>query len=244
VRLAALALVALALAGCETTAEKSAKLEKAAKLAQKEAAAHGVVGQQGLSVATQSRIIKVGATQLLRSAEGTAVVVTLHNTSAMAQRDVPIAITLRGASGAPVYSNNAAGLSPSLVSAPLIAAHGQLNWIDDQIQPSGTPVSVTVRVGEGKPLAAPAPQLSVEGAQETQEAAGPGAEGKVLNHSPTAQQELVVFAVASRAGAIVAAGRAVIPEAAASGTTHFQLFFIGDPRGAQVQYEVPPTAVG
>ena len=47
VRLAALALVALALAGCETTAEKSARLEKAAKLAQKEAAAHGVVGKQG-----------------------------------------------------------------------------------------------------------------------------------------------------------------------------------------------------
>ena len=75
--------------------------------------------------------------------------------------------------------------------------------------------------------------------QLTHEVAGPGAEGKILNHSPTAQQELVVFAVARHGAAIVAAGRAVIPEAAPSGATHFQLFFTGSPAGASVSYRGP-----
>ncbi len=243
-RLAALALVALALAGCETTAEKSAKLEKAAKLAQKQAAARGVVGQQGVTVAHESSIIKVAGTTVLHGSEGAAVVVTLHNTSATAQRKIPIAITVRSASGATLYTNDEPGLSPSLTSVPLIPAHGELSWIDDQIQASGTPASVTARVGEGTPLTGTAPVLSVEGVQLTHEVAGPGAEGKILNHSPTAQQELVVFAVARHGAAIVAAGRAVIPEAAPSGATHFQLFFTGSPAGASVSYEAPPTTIG
>ena len=124
VRLAALALVALALAGCETTAEKSARLEKAAKLAQKQAAAHGVVGKQGVSVAHVSRIIKVTGTTVLHSPEGAAVVVTLHNTSATAQRKIPIAITVHDASGATVYTNN----EPGLVALAGFGASDSRTW--------------------------------------------------------------------------------------------------------------------
>jgi hypothetical protein len=43
---------------------------------------------------------------------------------------------------------------------------------------------------------------------------------------------------------VVAAGRAVLASLEAGGTTPFQIFFIGDPKGAQLQLSVPPTSGG
>jgi hypothetical protein len=45
---------------------------------------------------------------------------------------------------------------------------------------------------------------------------GPSEEGALANESHTAQQELVIYAIARRAQRIVAAGRAVLPEAPAA----------------------------
>ncbi len=52
-RRAALVLVALALTGCETTAEKSARLERQAKLA-----ANGALAQKGLSITRESTVCR------------------------------------------------------------------------------------------------------------------------------------------------------------------------------------------
>ena len=72
-----LAAGAAALAGCETTAEKSAQLEKQALIAAAEPpSAHG------LTITHPSRAVRVLSTALVSSREGTAVVVTLRNTSA------------------------------------------------------------------------------------------------------------------------------------------------------------------
>jgi hypothetical protein len=54
----------------------------------------------------------------------------------------------------------------------------------------------------------------------------------------------VVFMVARRSGQIVAAGRAVHPEVAARSPLPFQVFFIGDPRGARLRASAPATTVG
>ena len=88
----ALALGAVSLAGCETTAEKSAKLEKAAKRI-------APAQQQGLSIAHASSIVKVLSATLVHGTEGTAAVLTLHNSSAKAIREVPISISLKDANG-------------------------------------------------------------------------------------------------------------------------------------------------
>ncbi len=236
-RRAALVLVALALSGCETTAEKSAKLEKEAL----KHPGHRLVAQTGLSIKRESTDVKVVETTALHSSEGSAAVVTLLNTSARALRDVPIAITVKSASGSTLYANSAPGLARSLVSIPVLAGHGSAIWIDDQVQAAGAPASVNAKVGQAPVATVPIPAIAVEGAHLGE---AEGAEGTVVNHSRVSQTELVVYAIARRAGTIVAAGRAVLPQLAPNTPTRFQVFFIGSPRGAQLSFSAPPSTLG
>lgn len=237
-RLAAIALIAVALSGCESSQEQSTKLEADAKQHQK-------LARYGLSITHESSKIRVSATAVVHSSEGTAAVVTLRNVSATTLRDLPIEITVRSAGGGALYTNDTPGLATALVSVPLLPAHGTASWIDDQVQTTGVPASVVAKVGEGEPVTATIPRLSVAGTHLANEAtSGPEAEGTVFNHSSVSQRELVVYAVARRAGRAIAAGRAVIPEAAAGTAEHFQLFFIGSPQGGQLEFSAPPTVVG
>jgi hypothetical protein len=244
-RRAALVLLALALTGCETSAEKSAELEKLAKLQENHASQHQTLLQRGLSITRQSTKVRVISTSMLHSSEGAAAVVLLRNLSNTPLHDVPVEITVRDAHGATVYSNNTPGLAAALVYAPLVPAHGTSTWVDDQIQISGISVSLSAKVGEGRPFAGATPQLSVQGAHVSEDpTSGAGAEGEIVNRSTVTQRELVVDALARRGGKIVAAGRAVLPQAPGGTSTHFQLYFIGDPRGAQLEMSVPPTTLG
>ncbi|HEY4897051.1 MAG TPA: hypothetical protein VII01_13275 [Solirubrobacteraceae bacterium] len=237
---AALALVALALTGCETTAEKSARLEAAAKRLGRPTSG----ASRGLSIAALSTAIKVRSTAVVHSREGTAAIVTLRNDSATALRDIPIEITVRDASGASIYSNNRQGLGRALISVPLIGAHTTLTWVDDQIQATGIPATVAARVGRSPAVHGPTPSIALTGAHMVEDpSTGPGAAGTVVNHSSIGQRELIVYAVARRGSRILAAGRAVIPEAAPSASTPFQLFFIGDPRGGKLSLSVPATTL-
>ncbi len=89
------------------------------------------------------------------------------------------------------------------------------------------------------------PRLSVTGVHSFEDpSSGTGEEGTVVNHSRVSQQQLVVYAVARRAGRVVAAGRAVLPEAKAGQSTPFQVFFIGNPQGAKLEVSAPATTLG
>jgi hypothetical protein len=235
-RAALLAALALALAGCQTTAEQSAELQRAAKRAT--ASRPGAARAPG--VTRPSAHVKVLDAVLVRSSEGAAAVVRVRNDSARAFKQVPIAITLKDASGRAVFQNDEPGSEAALVSIPSIPARGQLTWVDDQLPASSQASSVSARVGEGTPLRGNAPLLTVERARIGEEStSGVAGEGTIRNASKTAQVHLVVFAVARRGGRAVAAGRAVV-----AGTSRsFQLFFVGDPRGAQLQLNAPPTTL-
>jgi hypothetical protein len=242
VRWAVLALTALALTGCQTTAEKSAGLERAAKGHE---AALGSKAQQPHSITHTSTRVRVTATAVVHSSEGTAAVVTLRNTSSLPLHALPIAITVTDARGQTLYRNDAAGQQPTLATVALVPAHSEVTWIDDQVQASGAPARVSARVGEGQPVTGPAPSVSVAGVHVIEDpTSGLGAEGNVLNRSTSGHPETVVYALARRAGRIVAAGRAVLPQAPAGASTRFQLFFIGDPRGGQLQVSVQPVNPG
>jgi len=233
-------LAVLTLTACESSQEKSAKLEKVAKREAKLRAAQLPLAQRVLSITRESKLVKVSATAVLHSSEGAAALVSLRNVSATALRDVPIEITVKDPHGATIYKNDAPGLATALVSVPLLPAHATSTWIDDQVQASGVPASVSARVGEGEQVTAAIPHLVIEGAR-----LGEGeAEGSVVNRSTVSQRELVLYALARRAGAIVAAGRAVIPQATAGTSTHFQVFFIGNPQGGHLEVNAPPSTVG
>jgi hypothetical protein len=238
-------LAALALTACESSQEKSAKLEKVAKREASEARRRRTVAKQGLSITRQSTKVRVSETAVVHSSEGVAAVVTLRNVSATALRDLPIEITVRNARGGALYTNNTPGLAAALVSVALLPAHSSASWIDDQVPATGIPTSVTAKIGEGAPVTKAIPRLSIQGTHLASDAtSGPEVEGTVVNHSSVSQRELVVYAVARRAGRAVAAGRAVIPEAPAGAAARFQVFFIGSPQGGQLEVSAPPSTVG
>jgi hypothetical protein len=233
----ALALLAFSLTGCETTAEKSAKLEKAAKRI-------APAQQQGLSIARESSVVKVQSATLVRGAEGTAAVLALHNSSAKAIREVPISISLKDANGTAVYTNAAPGLAKTLTSLALLPAHGDGVWIDDQI-PGTSAKSLTTKVGEGTAVSGAAPRLAIGETQLTKDPSGAATvEGTIKNSSSTAQSEVIVYALARKGGRVLAAGRAVLASLAPGASAPFQAFFVGNPAGAHLQLSAPPTALG
>jgi hypothetical protein len=232
-----LALGAVSVSGCETTAEKSAKLEKAAKRI-------APAQQRGLSIAHESSVVKVLSETLVHGTEGTAAVLTLHNSSAKAIRDVPISISLEDAHGATVYTNGTPGLAKTLTSLALLPARSDGVWIDDQI-PGTSAKSLTAKVGEGATVSGTAPRLTIGEAQLTKDPSGAATvEGTIANHSGAEQSELVVYALARKGNRVVAAGRAVLASLAPGASAPFQAFFVGAPAGGRLQLSAPPTALG
>jgi hypothetical protein len=244
VRWAAAALVALSLCGCETTAQRSAKLEHAAKQREAQTARATAAAQRRLTISRVSRKVSVEGVTLLHGSEGLAAVVTLRNNSDDALREVPVRVTVPEA-GAPPYTNETPGQSPALTVASLIPAHGRLEWIDDQIPGAAGAHSATAKVGEAPIARGAVPSLGVSGAHMIDDpSSGPGAEGSLVNHSGVSQSELVIYAVARRGSSIIAAGRAVLPLVPAGASTRFQLFFIGDPTGGRLEVTAPPSTLG
>ncbi len=234
----ALGLGALALSGCETTAEKSAKLERQAKRVT-------LQQEKGLTITSESTSVEVTDATVLHSSERAAAVVSLKNRSAHAQREVPIAIAVKDARGRTLFQNNEPGLERALVSIPSIPAHETVVWVDDQLPASGQPASVGARVGQAPALAGQLPKLTITGAKLSEDpASGMIAEGTVTNRSKVAQSGLVLFAVARRAGKVVAAGRAVVPELAPGVSAPFQATLVGDAHGASLQVWAPPASFG
>jgi hypothetical protein len=235
VRWFALGLAALALSGCQSTAEKSAELEKY----------HRVSGSTaGLAIDHTSAIVKIAATAILHGSEGTAAVVTLRNGSGATQTAVPLAITARSTSGATLYTNTESGQERSLTTVAIIPPHGEATWVDDQIQTPETPASLTAKAGEGTPLTGATPLISVTAGPIVEEGAGPEAKGTVTNHSSVAQTQLVVYAVATRGRRIVAAGRAVISLLGAGASAPFKALMIGSSTGgARLALTAPATVL-
>ncbi len=237
---AALALLTLALGGCESTQEESAKLEAAAK---REKAKHPVLVQKGLSITHASTQVHVLDATVVHDSEGAAAAVTVGNASAHALLSVPIAITVRSSAGQTVYQNNTAGLEAALTQVPSIPAHGTVTWVDDQVPAAGGPARVSAVVGEAMAARGPEPRTKVEGARLAEPSTGE-VSGTVHNVSTVAQRQLVVYVTARRAGTIVAAGRAVLAEVAAGASVPFHVFLIGSATGAQLEASAPPSTFG
>ena len=233
---AVLVTFALVGAGCESTQEKSARLEKTAH--------HTRLAERGLTVVRQSTEVSVLGAVLVHGSEGAAAVVTLRNASAHTLRDVPIAITVKNAHGGTVFQNNAPGLEAALTSLGSLPAHGVATWVDDQIPASGAPASVSAIVGEASIASGALPLVEIGGVHPSEESGSATAAGTVRNRSSVTQQSLVVYVLARRAGRVVAAGRAILPEVAPAASTPFQAFFIGSPHGASLQASAPASTFG
>jgi hypothetical protein len=224
VRLAALALAGLALAGCESSQAKSARLAKAAK---------GATKEKGLVVARANPDVKVLATGVVHDQYGAVAVIELSTKKT--QADIPLALTVGE------YRNDLPGLEHWLTHVPLVKAGERTFWVDDQIRAPG---AVEVKVGTSEARApASLPKLVPTGLVLEPDPSGAFTRGTLRNDSAIEQRKLMVYAVAERGGKVVAAGRAGIERLKAHGSATFKVFWIGDPRGAKVRVLAPPTVL-
>lgn len=236
--LACLVVAALALAGCESSQERSAQLKRQG--------AHALLGAKGLSVSHELAGVKVVGRAVLHDENGGAVVVTLRNEQGRALADLPIAIDVQGGNGRSVFRNNLPGLDPSLTHVSLLMPGQTATWVNDQIDLTGTPRDVDAKVGEPKPRTVPAklPEIRLSAVKlETDPVDGVEAVGKAKLVSGPDQRSLVVSCVARKGTRIVAAGRSVIPRLSSVKARPFHIFFIGNPRGARLDVVAPPTVL-
>jgi archaellum component FlaF (FlaF/FlaG flagellin family) len=234
--LSALVLLSLTLvcSGCQSTAEKSAELEKHAK--------HQKLDSRGVHVTRENPSIRVISSTVVHSSVGTAVAVELRNTSSHTLENAPIEITVRDGHGGVLFKNDQPGAEPSLARVSVLAPGATTMWVDDQVQTTGAPASASALVGEATRASGKAPQMSVAGVHANQEGGEAGVTGNVRNSSSVTQQNLVVYVVARKGTQVVATGRATVPEVATGATVSFQLYFVGDPNGARIEASAPATS--
>lgn len=221
------------LAGCESSQSKSARLA-----AQGGAAADRI----GLRVERQTSKVEVLSTHVVSDENGTATVVGLRNATRGTLRDVPVAIDVTDRAGRSVFRNDDPGLEPSLLGPSLLGPGERFLWVNDQVLAAGDARRAEARVGEPDraPRSVPRVVLSRPRLRDDP-VSGVAAVGRVTNRSRVEQRRLVIYGVARRGRRIVAAGRAQIERLKAGARKSFQVFFIGDPRGARISLEAPPT---
>jgi hypothetical protein len=235
VRLAvALLLCAVTVAGCESSQAKSARLAKAPR---------NSATEKGVKVTTENRDVRVVSTSLVHDKYGTAAVVELRSRAHTAQADLPLAFVVTGAGGPRLFANDSPGLGDTLTHVPLLRPGEHAWWVHDQVQADG---ARRVAAKIGAPAAKPPtklPRLVPSGLQVEQDPDGVYTSGNLRNDSGVTQLELVVYAVAEKAGRVVAAGRAGIDRLPAHGSKLFKVFWIGSPAGARVHLFAPPTVL-
>ncbi len=228
------ALAVLALSGCESTQDKSARLEKEGKSA---------VNEKGLEVTKKNAAVKVTEQTAISDENGAAVAVLVENKSSRPLVDLPISIDVKDAKGTSLFKNDDPGVERSLVAVPYVKPHGTVIWVNDQVLVSTRPASIAATVGNGKKSSGKSlPKITISGVRyHNDPIEGNEALGTITNHSKIAQRKLVLFGIARKDGKIVAAGRAQVSKLKAGKHKKFHLFFIGNPKGAKITIDAPPT---
>jgi ribosomal protein S11 len=235
--------VALSLSGClgvETTPEKSAKAAAKAK--------NAVTSQKGLEIGAANAQVEVEDAALVQDSNGVAAIVRLKNTGST-QVTLPIALTVSDAKGKKLYANDAPGLDPSLTSVAVLKAGEETDWVNNQILVAGKAAKAVAQVGraKGKAVSGALPKIAIAGVTHDEDEDGFFAQGTLKNESSVSQKRLVVTCVARDGGKVIAAGRAVVdrldPFATTKKPTKFNVYFIGDPKSAELDCAAPPTVL-
>jgi hypothetical protein len=221
---------------CETTEQESAKLAREDH--------QPASGPAALKLGARNRSVRVSDLTLLRRSGRTAVAVKLTGTSTSTQIDVPLLLTVTGAGGKTLYSNDAGGLEPSLQRIGVLAPGRGAWWVDDQILTSKTPLAAHVRVGTGTTArTGSVPTLTTSRVHLSSTTGATVLQGGLVNHSAVTENRVAVFAVAVRDGKVTAAGRAVVETLPGRSATPvpFEIFLVGSAAGATLELTVAPT---
>jgi hypothetical protein len=196
-----------------------------------------------LAIPKPNKDVKVGDTALIHDENGDAVVVELTNETSKPLVNVPVLVDVKDGKRT-VYKNDTAGIDFALNHVALIKPHETFYWVNDQLTGQGKTAKVTVGQPEGKPSAAPLPDFTVSEPRMGNDFSGVKVSGTVTDHSKLDQFHLILFAVARQGGHIVAAGRGQIKALKHSAKpAPYVIYFIGDPTGADVTIQAPPTVL-
>jgi hypothetical protein len=228
----------LVAAGCESTQDLSARLQKQG--------AHEIAAQHGLVIKGVNRDVRVVHTGVVTDSNGTAAAVVLRNVKHTSLGTIPIAINVQTAGGKSVFRNNTPGLEPSLVSIGAMPPGAEVTWVNDQVVVSGG-VAAGVRAvagagGSGAP--AQLPQIDVGPPHlMTDPYSGVEAVGKITNRSQILQLKLFIYISAWQGNRLISAGRGAIARLLPGAHANYHVFLIGDPHGAPLNVAAPPTVL-
>lgn len=228
------AAASLPLAACQSTQDQSAEI----------AASLGPVKvEKGLSIKKESRDVKVLDTALLTDKNGTAVVVTVENVSDQQLVNVPILLEVLDKGGESIYRNDIPGIEPTLAYLSVIRPGETVDWVHNQVLPSGKPDSVKVKVGETtSTLDGSLPDIEVnEPEYEQDPVSGINAAGSAINHTDEVHKRLLVYGVSRNGDEIVAAGRAALEDMKPERERIYHIYFIGDPEQGELSVSSFPT---
>jgi hypothetical protein len=212
------------LAGCATTQQQAARLQL------NSARIRATQNRQRLT--GHAREVVVRSVSLIQGRNRSAVVVALRNTANAPVSDLPLLVGVSRSH----YLNASAGLPFFQSHLPAIAAHGSLRWVLTLRRPLPRRAVPFARVG-----AATGDIATAIRALPTVRLARAGSLVTVTNTSSVPQYQLPVYAVASRGGRYVAAGRTTVAELGGGAQVRLRVPLIGNAAGATVSLEAPPT---
>jgi hypothetical protein len=222
------------LTACESSQDK-------AKAIQEQAIASA---PKPLVIPKPNKDVKVTDTALIHDQNGDAIVVELKNESNQTLVNVPILVDIRGAKEKTVYKNDTAGLDFALNHVAVLKPGETFDWVNDQVTGEGRSVKVTVGEPEGKAPPGPLPELAVSPPKAGHDFSGAKVSGTVTDRSKLDQDHLILYAVARQGGHIVAAGRGQIKALKTDAKpAPYVVYFIGNPEGAEVTIQAPPTVL-
>jgi hypothetical protein len=229
------AVAAALLAGCTTTQQKSARAKVVANRL--------LAARKPLVVRHANPDVVVVRSVLVRGGRDAAVLVRLRNRSSHVVEDLPINVGLRVPRRRTVWLNRRGGGDYLRTHVAAIPARDDATWILTVGRRAPARARVLARVGvqpagEPRPVSnTPALRASAHGVSRHAVLAD------VANRSAIPQYGLGVYAYATRAGRVVAAGRAVVKHLGTGGRESLRIPLVGRPHGAVVTLALAPTTL-
>lgn len=233
---ASLPALAGTLSACGSSQSKNEQLAKENK---------ATLNEKGLKIKQASKDVRVLNTTVLEDENGSAAVVTMKSSAKQPLLGVPVAINVLGKKGKSVYRNNAPGLEPSLIGPSIVEPGKPFVWINDQLDPSGPARKLKARIGEARQtVSGPLPKIELSATKlKLDETSGLYVSGKATNKSKVLQSKLVVYGLAYNGTKVVAAGRGQLDKLRPGKTRNFEIYVIGNPKGARLAVAAPPTSL-
>jgi hypothetical protein len=232
--LAATALVTVLLTGCVSTQTVASR----ARLVD----ARTIASQSRTVVTRANPAVTVRAPMVIRYPRGVVIVVSVRNNSPRQLTDLPISVGVRTRSGRAAYLNSSTTLDYFESHIAAIGPDARTEWVfTTGVIPRGRAFA-TVGVPQLHPTVARSlPSVAVS-VRATRTVAGVEIlELSVLNRSVIPQYDLPVYAVASRNGREVAAGRTAVAHLGTRGTTTSTLALLGSSHYDALRLIASPT---